>query len=172
MKHLKPSHYQFLLQSRTTRTGLQVVPWSSKLHESQSSSFWVSLARLSQEAYVSLKDSACLSVNKLPGMACQASAALPDCEHFPACLFKLFCEAFPLLCRLFPMERGLLHAYWAPNAWAMYAALDLILFKSLEIAGLRSGAKSTVTSGLVQQAHFSILPDVRTPGPEMRQNTR
>lgn len=61
--------------------------------------------------------------------------------------------------RLFPVQRGLCHAYWAPNVWALYAFVD----KLLVVAGVSSGAPAGValmSGGLVQEASFAVLPAV------------
>jgi len=94
----------------------------------------------------------------------------------------------PLLGRLFPFGRGLLHAYWAANAWALVAGADVALSAALRALAPRVGAlplpaaiKATaaarasssllsslagrrgsgLASGLVQQTEFAVLP---TPG--------
>lgn len=75
-----------------------------------------------------------------------------------------------LLSRLFPVGRGLLHAYWAPNAWALYAAADkalgLVLRGTPLAPGLGLGATPTasLTGGLVGTASFQLLPDVGPRG--------
>lgn len=64
--------------------------------------------------------------------------------------------------RLFPFSRGLCHAYWAPNVWAIYSFLDRLLILAapyLKLNVNREALKS-VTRGLVGDTSFAVLPDI------------
>ena len=56
-----------------------------------------------------------------------------------------------LLSRLFPFSRGLCHAYWAPNVWAMYSFADRILIYC-ELCSLKGRAISNMNSGTLLQS--------------------
>jgi alpha-1,3-glucosyltransferase len=62
--------------------------------------------------------------------------------------------------RLFPFKRGLCHAYWAPNVWALYSFADrLAVFSAKKIFNFDMGT-SSLTRGLVGDSVFSVLPNV------------
>ncbi|KAK3391733.1 Dolichyl pyrophosphate Glc1Man9GlcNAc2 alpha-1,3-glucosyltransferase [Sordaria brevicollis] len=64
--------------------------------------------------------------------------------------------------RLFPFSRGLCHAYWAPNVWAMYSFMDRVLIGLAPRIGLpiKADALNSVTRGLVGDTAFAVLPDI------------
>ncbi|KIZ06304.1 alpha-1,3-glucosyltransferase [Monoraphidium neglectum] len=63
-----------------------------------------------------------------------------------------------LLSRLFPFGRGLCHAYWAPNAWALYSFGDKVLAALLAKAGLMEKPVAHMAGGIVGTAKFAVLP--------------
>ncbi|KAL1944253.1 hypothetical protein VTO73DRAFT_3438 [Trametes versicolor] len=80
--------------------------------------------------------------------------------------FLLMGQLPQLLSRLFPFTRGLNHAYWASNVWALVTALDRVLLKFVnkgQLSGLDvnvSGVAST-SRGLVGDTIFAVLPTVK-----------
>lgn len=67
-----------------------------------------------------------------------------------------------LLSRLFPFGRGLTHAYWAPNVWAMYSFTDRVLIYVAPYLKLHvnQDAVTSVTRGLVGDTSFAVLPEI------------
>lgn len=73
--------------------------------------------------------------------------------------FAPFIGQFTLLVRrLFPFQRGLSHAYWAPNVWAIYNFLDRIACRFSSSTGCSA---TRTTGGLVQQFDHHVLPSIR-----------
>ncbi|MEQ2284796.1 glycosyl transferase, partial [Ameca splendens] len=77
--------------------------------------------------------------------------------------FVVMGQLSQMLSRLFPFKRGLCHAYWAPNIWALYNTVDKVLavlgvrLKLLEEAEL---PRASMTGGLVQEFQHSVFPSI------------
>ncbi|KAL5045497.1 hypothetical protein BDW71DRAFT_183862 [Aspergillus fruticulosus] len=76
--------------------------------------------------------------------------------------FAYWGQLLQLRDRLFPFSRGLCHAYWAPNIWAMYSFTDRILIPFAPRLGLpvNQEALTRVTRGLVGDTSFAVLPEI------------
>ena len=69
-----------------------------------------------------------------------------------------------LLSRLFPFQRGLCHAYWAPNAWVFYNLADKLLIglaRKLHVE-VAAAAGASTSRGLVEDVAHVVLPTVRS----------
>ncbi|GAB7337147.1 hypothetical protein MBLNU457_g2541t2 [Dothideomycetes sp. NU457] len=95
-----------------------------------------------------------------------------NCFKLGISLVAIFAAAFgpfaywrqldQVISRLFPFSRGLCHAYWAPNVWAMYSFTDrvlIILAPYLKLSVNQEAVRS-VTRGLVGDTSFAVLPDI------------
>lgn len=77
-------------------------------------------------------------------------------------------QFYAIIGRLLPIHRGLLHSYWAPNFWALYAVMDLsarrvFVFKPQLFLRLFKKNKiplSNLCNGLTGEKSFAILPNI------------
>ncbi|XP_071121179.1 dolichyl pyrophosphate Glc1Man9GlcNAc2 alpha-1,3-glucosyltransferase-like [Mytilus edulis] len=68
-----------------------------------------------------------------------------------------------VLSRLFPFKRGLCHAYWAPNFYALYNVVDkaaTLFCKKYNLLNVSDLGSAMMTGGLVQEFQHTVLPSI------------
>ncbi|KAI0307352.1 glycosyltransferase family 57 protein [Multifurca ochricompacta] len=79
--------------------------------------------------------------------------------------FLLMGQIPQLFSRLFPFTRGLNHAYWAPNAWAVLTATDRVLLQYVKRFGasfsVDASGVSSSSRGLIGDTSFAVLPNIK-----------
>ncbi|KAF5364244.1 hypothetical protein D9756_000732 [Leucocoprinus leucothites] len=79
--------------------------------------------------------------------------------------FILMGQIPQVLSRLFPFTRGLNHAYWAPNFWALVTALDRVLLQFAKRSGfdipINDPGVASTSRGLVGDTVFAVIPNVK-----------
>jgi len=107
-----------------------------------------------------------LAVAFLPFVLAQDSTLGLCIPLLPSLFSSTYICASPLIqifTRLFPFGRGLIHAYWAPNVWALYMALDKALYalnRRIGFAHITDMEGNSSTSGLVGDFAFHFLPKI------------
>ena len=80
----------------------------------------------------------------------------------PFVYFGGISELQQIFLRLFPFGRGLVHAYWAPNFWAMYIFFDKALMRVLNKLGFNVTSKGlSSSSGKVGVYTLAFFPQIQ-----------